>query len=161
MPRRSVFTRAALVLAAFLAFTFLFAPLGVVAHHDDGAQHAVSAGATSVKHGSSDLPPTPSTQAAQPSASMSNPPSDLVVELLSLPPDAGSLPKAKAGDRISVHYTGTLFTTGAKFDSSRDRNKPFDITLGVGQVITGWDEGLVDMVVGEKRKLTIPPGKAY
>ncbi|KAG8781718.1 Peptidyl-prolyl cis-trans isomerase fpr2 [Serendipita sp. 397] len=92
---------------------------------------------------------------------MSNPPSDLVVELLSLPPDAGSLPKAKAGDRISVHYTGTLFTTGTKFDSSRDRNKPFDITLGVGQVITGWDEGLVDMVVGEKRKLTIPPGKAY
>ncbi|KAH7108364.1 hypothetical protein BKA62DRAFT_764420 [Auriculariales sp. MPI-PUGE-AT-0066] len=72
---------------------------------------------------------------------------------------------AAKGDKIkaswAVHYTGTLYTTGAKFDSSRDRNSPFELTLGVGQVIKGWDEGLVGMCEGEKRILTIPADKAY
>ncbi|KZV95043.1 hypothetical protein EXIGLDRAFT_611068 [Exidia glandulosa HHB12029] len=62
---------------------------------------------------------------------------------------------------LQVHYTGTLYTTGAKFDSSRDRGKPFELTLGVGQVIKGWDEGLLGMCEGEKRVLTIPADKAY
>ncbi|KZV88362.1 hypothetical protein EXIGLDRAFT_839309 [Exidia glandulosa HHB12029] len=68
---------------------------------------------------------------------------------------------AAKGDKIKVHYTGTLYTTGAKFDSSRDRGKPFELTLGVGQVIKGWDEGLLGMCEGEKRVLTIPADKAY
>jgi hypothetical protein len=72
----------------------------------------------------------------------------------------GKGPVAKAGDHVSVHYVGTL-TDGTKFDSSRDRNKPFDFTLGQGQVIKGWDEGVAGMKVGEKRKLTIPPAMAY
>jgi peptidylprolyl isomerase len=66
----------------------------------------------------------------------------------------------KSGDMISVHYTGTL-ENGTKFDSSLDRGTPFKFDLGAGQVIKGWDQGLIGMKVGEKRKLTIPPSLGY
>ncbi|BAS67057.1 FKBP-type peptidyl-prolyl cis-trans isomerase [Bathymodiolus septemdierum thioautotrophic gill symbiont] len=66
----------------------------------------------------------------------------------------------KSGDFVSMHYTGWL-TNGKKFDSSVDRNQPFDFKLGVGQVIPGWDQGVEGMKVGEKRKLTIPSKLAY
>jgi len=69
--------------------------------------------------------------------------------------------KTKKFDQLSMHYTGTLTETGVKFDSSHDRNEPFKFQLGTGQVIKGWDEGLTDMCVGEKRKLTIPSSKGY
>jgi len=69
--------------------------------------------------------------------------------------------EAKKGDRIEVHYTGWLLLNNQKFDSSLDRNEPFKITLGAGQVIRGWDQGLVGMKVGGKRKLTIPSSLAY
>jgi FKBP-type peptidyl-prolyl cis-trans isomerase FkpA len=66
----------------------------------------------------------------------------------------------KHGDTVTVHYTGWL-TDGTKFDSSVDRNDPFAFVLGTGQVITGWDEGVAAMKVGDKARLTIPPEKAY
>lgn len=68
--------------------------------------------------------------------------------------------RSKKGDMLSMHYTGTL-EDGTKFDSSVDRGEPFAFQLGVGQVIKGWDEGLLDMCPGDKRKLTIPSDKAY
>jgi peptidylprolyl isomerase len=71
---------------------------------------------------------------------------------------------AKAGNKVSVHYTGWLSDNGAKgkkFDSSVDRGQPFQFTLGAKQVIAGWDEGVAGMKVGGKRTLTIPPELGY
>ncbi|HUX90043.1 MAG TPA: FKBP-type peptidyl-prolyl cis-trans isomerase [Gallionellaceae bacterium] len=72
----------------------------------------------------------------------------------------GSGATATAGNLVSVHYTGWL-TDGSKFDSSKDRNEPFDFNLGAGQVIKGWDEGVQGMQVGGVRKLTIPAALGY
>ena len=66
----------------------------------------------------------------------------------------------KAGDNVVVHYTGS-FENGRVFDSSVSRNEPFTFRIGMGQVIRGWDEGVMSMKVGGKRKLTIPPALAY
>jgi FKBP-type peptidyl-prolyl cis-trans isomerase len=74
----------------------------------------------------------------------------------------GKGPAAKAGDKISVRYVGTLYDNNKEFDSSWKRGKaPFQLTLGQGQVIQGWDQGLVGMKVGGRRRLTIPPDLAY
>ena len=77
-------------------------------------------------------------------------------------PGAGAT--AAAGNSVSVHYTGWLFNDGvkgAKFDSSKDRNDPFEFDLGAGMVIKGWDEGVQGMQVGGTRVLVIPPGLGY
>ena len=73
---------------------------------------------------------------------------------------AGEGAVAAEGQQVSVHYTGWL-TNGTKFDSSVDRDQPFQFVLGAGMMIRGWDEGVAGMKVGGKRKLTIPPEKAY
>jgi hypothetical protein len=83
-------------------------------------------------------------------------PSGLKVDVLT----EGNGPLPQAGQKVVVHYTGTL-TDGKKFDSSRDRGEPFTFTLGAGQVIKGWDEGLSRMKVGTRARLTIPPELGY
>ncbi len=85
-------------------------------------------------------------------------PSDLKIEITHL--QTCSHP-SRPGDKLSIHYKGTLQSTGAEFDESYTRGKPFSFTLGAHQVISGWDEGLVDMCPGEERLLTIPPELAY
>jgi len=69
--------------------------------------------------------------------------------------------KTQAGDKINVHYRGTLESDGSEFDASYNRGQPLTFVVGQGQVIKGWDQGLLDMCPGEKRKLTIQPEWAY
>lgn len=76
----------------------------------------------------------------------------------------GTGAEARPGQHVTVHYTGWLYTDGqqgAKFDSSRDRNDPFQFPLGAGHVIKGWDEGVAGMKVGGQRTLIIPPELGY
>ena len=72
----------------------------------------------------------------------------------------GTGQEVKSGDTVVMHYSGTL-ADGTKFDSSYDRNQPFETQIGVGQVIKGWDQGIPGMKVGGKRRLTIPPELGY
>jgi FKBP-type peptidyl-prolyl cis-trans isomerase len=74
--------------------------------------------------------------------------------------EVGTGPEARAGQKVRVHYTGTLMN-GTKFDSSRDRGTPFQFDLGAGRVIRGWDEGVAGMKVGGRRRLVIPPELGY
>jgi len=92
----------------------------------------------------------------QENTNTANEESGLIVEVL----QEGNGQEAKNGDVVSVHYTGTLLD-GTKFDSSVDRGTPFDFNLGAGQVIAGWDQGVLGMKIGEKRKLIIPADLAY
>ncbi|MFE2044177.1 FKBP-type peptidyl-prolyl cis-trans isomerase [Streptomyces sp. NPDC059477] len=73
----------------------------------------------------------------------------------------GDGPEAKAGDTVSVHYVGVAFSSGEEFDASWNRGTPLSFQLGVGQVITGWDQGVQGMKVGGRRQLVIPPHLAY
>lgn len=80
------------------------------------------------------------------------------LEIETLKNGTGRAPRK--GEAVTVHYTGWL-TNGGKFDSSVDRDEPFTFVLGAGQVIAGWDLGVASMKVGDKVRLTLPPGLAY
>ena len=84
-------------------------------------------------------------------------PDKLDIEIIS-PGDGKTFPKS--GDLLTVHYTGTL-TNGKKFDSSVDRNRPFQFRIGQGMVIQGWEQGFAKLSLGEKARLTVPPLMAY
>ncbi len=105
---------------------------------------------------------TACTQQATPSLGASN-----VTELIKTDIKSGTGAEAVAGRQVSVHYTGWLYDTsapdnkGIKFDSSRDRNQPFNFPLGAGRVIRGWDEGVAGMKIGGQRTLIIPPHMGY
>ncbi|HET6571389.1 MAG TPA: FKBP-type peptidyl-prolyl cis-trans isomerase [Solirubrobacterales bacterium] len=85
------------------------------------------------------------------------PPKKLEIEEI----EAGSGAEAKSGDEVTVQYVGVGFKTGEEFDSSWSRNEPFSFTLGAGEVIPGWDQGVEGMKVGGRRELIIPPELAY
>jgi len=85
------------------------------------------------------------------------PPTDLEVTDLT----EGSGAEATAGSTVSVHYVGVAHSTGEEFDASYNRGAPLDFRLGVGQVISGWDQGVEGMKVGGRRKLVIPPHLGY
>ena len=84
-------------------------------------------------------------------------PTDLVVDDL----EVGTGAEAVRGRRVAVHYVGVAFSTGEEFDASYNRGEPLTFNLGTGQVIRGWDDGIVGMKVGGRRKITIPPHLGY
>lgn len=102
--------------------------------------------------------PSPSTQSADINVTIT--PMQEVNELIIEDLVEGTGDKAVSGKKVSVNYKGTLIN-GTQFDSSYDRGQPFNFTLGAGQVIEGWDQGVAGMKVGGKRKLTIPPKLGY
>ncbi|MFE6645382.1 FKBP-type peptidyl-prolyl cis-trans isomerase [Nocardioides sp. NPDC057772] len=85
------------------------------------------------------------------------PPTDLVIKDITI----GDGEEATERDRVSVHYVGVALSTGEEFDASYNRGEPLDFRVGIGQVIQGWDQGILGMKVGGRRQLVIPPHLAY
>ena len=125
--------------AAILAVAVVAVVIGQSGGDDDNGSSASSGGKPEVN-----VPDGP-------------PPKELQIEDL----QEGDGAEAKAGDNVSVQYVGVLYDGGTEFDSSYDTGQPFQFQLGSGQVIPGWDQGLVGMKVGGRRQLTIPPDLAY
>ena len=117
--------------------------------------------------GDSAATPTPKSATAPANTDVSKPPKVTVPD--ELPPDElqikdivkGKGPAAKSGDKVSMMYTGITWSTSVEFDTSWDDGKPYTLTLGQGDVIKGWDEGIVGMRKGGRRELTIPADLAY
>lgn len=100
-----------------------------------------------------------SSASASPSASSTAAPVEEKLTIEDVVVGAG--PEAKVGDHISIHYVASIAETGTEFDSSRARKQPFELDLGKGRVIKGWDQGMIGMRVGGMRKVTIPPSFGY
>jgi FKBP-type peptidyl-prolyl cis-trans isomerase len=103
---------------------------------------------------------TPASSPNEASSAATGPKTDPVTALKIEDVQKGTGEAAVAGKTVTVHYTGWL-ANGTKFDSSVDRKQPFKFKLGAGQVIPGWDQGVSGMLVGGKRRLTIPPSLGY
>jgi peptidylprolyl isomerase len=123
---------------------------------DDSSTSTEAGGATTAESPSS---PEAGGEKTKPEVSVPKgaPPKKLEIEDL----EAGSGAEAKSGDKVTVQYVGVNYKNGQEFDSSWSRNEPFSFTLGAGEVIPGWDQGVEGMKVGGRRELIIPPELAY
>src|ERR1019366_1880592 len=121
---------------------------------------AATTSATTTQSAADAVSPPPIGAPIQPITAAPTQPGATVTELKKEDTKVGTGAEAVTGKSVSVHYTGWL-TDGTKFDSSKDRGQPFSFQLGAGQVIKGWDQGVVGMKVGGIRKLTIPPELGY
>lgn len=124
---------------------------------EDAVELVASAAAEPVQiaQAAADLAPSPETDAMSDETLVTT---DSGLQYVEVVEGTGAMPQP--GQRVTVHYTGTL-EDGTKFDSSRDRGRPFTFQIGVGQVIKGWDEGVGTMRVGGQRKLVIPSELGY
>jgi peptidylprolyl isomerase len=122
---------------------------------DDSSSTASSAGEESTAAEKAEAPEEKTKPQVKPPKGP--PPKKVVTEEL----EEGSGPAAKAGDQVTVQYVGVNYRSGSEFDASWDRGEPFTFTLGVHEVISGWDMGIEGMKVGGRRELIIPPNHAY
>jgi len=147
-------SRRPLALTLTAALALAAAGCGSSDDNSSSSSSSASADATTTQAAPATAKPRPKPKVKVPGGKA---PKKLVVKDL-IP---GTGPAAKVGDPITVNYIGVDFANGKPFDNSYDRGQPFPFQLGGGQVIPGWDRGLVGMKVGGRRELTIPPGLAY
>ena len=144
-----------------LTLTMCAGLLGAALACGGGDERAVNTATTSTEAGGASATPG-GTQNSNGDNGVSNLTSLQVTDV-----KVGDGAEAKSGQTVSVHYTGWLYSAGAadhhgtKFDSSRDRKEPFEFRLGAGQVIKGWDQGLIGVKVGSRVQLDIPSSLAY
>jgi peptidylprolyl isomerase len=139
-----------------IALCTALAVAGCGSDDDSSAGSAGSAGATETTATAAAKAPAEKTK-PKVTVPTGAPPKKLeIIEL-----EAGSGPEAKSGDNITVQYVGVSYKSGEEFDSSWSRNEPFPFTLGTGEVIPGWDQGVEGMKAGGRRELVIPPELAY
>jgi peptidylprolyl isomerase len=124
-----------------------------------GSGSSSTSTSTSAEGSSAAKPAAPGGKKTKPKVQVPKgaPPKQLVTKDL----EAGTGPAAEAGDRVTVQYVGVDYQSGKEFDASWDRGEPFSFTLGGGEVIPGWDQGVEGMKVGGRRELIIPPELAY
>ena len=145
------------------------ASLGLAACGSSSASPTTTAPAAPSTAAPATTGPVPATPIADPSAAgtfgteptITVPPGAPPTQLESKDLIVGTGATAKAGDTVTVQYVGVAYSNGKVFDSSWSRNQPFQFALGEGQVIPGWDQGVVGMQVGGRRELIIPPALAY
>jgi peptidylprolyl isomerase len=147
-------SRRPLALALTAALALAAAGCGSSDDNASSSSSSAPAGSTTTQAAPATAKPRPKPTVKVPGG---KPPKKLVIKDL-IP---GTGPAAKVGDPITVNYIGVNFAGGKAFDNSYDRGQPFPFQLGGGQVIPGWDRGLVGMKVGGRRELTIPPNLAY
>jgi peptidylprolyl isomerase len=121
-----------------------------------GTATTATAGATATTAGTA---PTGGATATKPVVDVPSGPAPTALQIKDL--IVGTGPAAAAGQNVTVQYVGVDYATKKQFDASWDRGQPFSFALGQGQVITGWDQGVVGMKVGGRRELVIPPALAY
>jgi FKBP-type peptidyl-prolyl cis-trans isomerase len=146
------------LLALILTATLAIAAAGCGSSNDNSTSSSASASSDTT---STQAQQQPATAQPRPKPTVhvpkGKPPKKLVVKDLI----KGTGPAAKPGDPITVNYIGVNYKGGKPFDNSYDRGQPFPFQLGGGQVISGWDNGLVGMKVGGRRMLIIPPSQGY
>jgi peptidylprolyl isomerase len=157
----SLRSRAVLVLAT-LAAAILLAGCGSSSSSSTiGVGDENSADEALAKSSASTTPTTPKTGALATKPVVTPPSGPPPTKLVTKELIVGTGPEAKSGDMVTVNYVGVLYDGGKEFDSSWKRNEPFSFTLGEGQVIPGWDQGVAGMKVGGRRELIIPAPLAY
>jgi peptidylprolyl isomerase len=120
---------------------------------------ATATSSTSSKTSTTATTPTSGPLSKEPTVPKHSPPAPTKLVTKEIIPGTG--PEAKTGDEVTVNYVGALYDTGKVFDASWKRNEPFKFTLGKGQVIPGWEQGVAGMKVGGRRELIIPPSLGY
>ncbi len=163
-PRTTSLSRGASALALLAGTAALIAGCGssgssstITVGNENKADNAL------IKSGSpsSTTPKTPTSGPLSKAPAVTPPPGAAPTKLAIKDLIAGTGPEAKAGQSVTVNYVGVLFHGGKEFDASWKRNEPFTFTLGQGQVIKGWDQGVPGMKVGGRRELVIPAALAY